>query len=795
MNENRMRHLCEKSSGGSGAQCEKCEQLESSLRMTRKALSMFDGVYRLASQGGDEKTLLQKICQLIVDTGQYRMVWIGYAQNDARKTVLPVGQAGFETGYLAHADITWQDELQGHGPTGTAIRTARTVVNHNSLKNPRFRPWQTEASERGYASTAALPLLIEGQILGALNICSDRQEAFNAEEIGTLESIAGRIAFSIRKVRLEAQHQKILAETEKREALYRSLFMNNHTVMFLIDPDTADIVEANPAACAFYGYSAEAFRRKKITDLNVALTEEEAFLEMEHAAARTCNSFFFKHRLASGEARDVEVYSGPMNLEGRQLLYSIILDMSDRKRAEDGLHRSEERFRIAFQMIPDAFAITTRPAEGHFVEINAGFTRMTGYAWEDVRGKSVFDIGLWGNPADRGRLICALRKGSQVSEFEGSLRLKSGRLIPVLIAAALISLNNTPHILFVAKNIEKLKKAEAALRKNQEQLRKENVRLKSSIKGSYKFGRLIGKSDIMQVVYNKILHAAGSSANVIIYGESGTGKELVARTIHEMSDRAGREFIPVNCGAIPESLFESEFFGHEKGAFTGAIIRKRGFLEVANEGILFLDEVGEIGLNMQVKLLRAIEGGGYSAIGSSRVKKTDIRIIAATNRDLKKWIREGGMREDFYYRLHVIPIYLPPLRDRKDDIPLLMYHFLETMKDKQSTYALTDKVLNDLQAYHWPGNIRELQNVIQRYITLGDIEIADNVPHGFIQPEQGTRPLPADCDLRTAMQFFEKQFIAEALARNSGNRTRTARLLRIDRRTLLRKIQSYALTR
>jgi len=202
-------------------------------------------------------------------------------------------------------------------------------------------------------------------------------------------------------------------------------------------------------------------------------------------------------------------------------------------------------------------------------------------------------------------------------------------------------------------------------------------KMRSSIMNRYRFGQIIGKGPAMQKVYKLISKAAASDVNVVVYGESGTGKELVARAIHDMSDRRDRAFVPVNCRAIPHTLIESELFGYKKGAFTGANMDKHGYLDLAEGGTLFLDEVGELGVNMQVKLLRAIDGGGYFPVGSNKTKNSDFRIIAATNRNLRDQVNRGVIREEFFYRIHVIPITLPPLRDRKEDIPLLIDHFLQ----------------------------------------------------------------------------------------------------------------------
>ncbi|MCG8471397.1 MAG: sigma 54-interacting transcriptional regulator, partial [Desulfobacterales bacterium] len=253
-------------------------------------------------------------------------------------------------------------------------------------------------------------------------------------------------------------------------------------------------------------------------------------------------------------------------------------------------------------------------------------------------------------------------------------------------------------------------------------LLKENLRLKSMVKAEPGFGDIVGGSPAMQGVFELIESAATSSANVIIYGESGTGKELVAKAIHNRSARKEGQFVSVNCGAIPDSLLESEFFGCKKGAFTGATSDRPGFLERAHKGTLFLDEIGEINLAMQVKLLRAIEDGGFTPIGGQEVKRPDIRIISATNRNLEELVRRKSMRQDFFFRIHIVPIHLPPLRKRRSDIPLLIYHFLQKFSDDTHVATIPENLIRDMQNYHWPGNVRELQHMVQRYLTLRQVE-------------------------------------------------------------------------
>ncbi|MEJ2639378.1 MAG: sigma 54-interacting transcriptional regulator [Desulfosarcinaceae bacterium] len=275
----------------------------------------------------------------------------------------------------------------------------------------------------------------------------------------------------------------------------------------------------------------------------------------------------------------------------------------------------------------------------------------------------------------------------------------------------------------IVMDITERKRAEEALRRREAELKAQTDRLRSSLKGRLRFGNIVGRSRAMQVVYNSILKAAETSANVIVYGESGTGKELVSRTIHDLSGRGGGRFVPVNCGAIPENLLESEFFGYRKGAFTGARVDKPGFLDVADKGTLFLDEIGELPLALQVKLLRALDGGGYTPIGSQKIVTPDLRIIAATNRDLEAQMRQGHFRSDLYYRIHILPIYMPPLRERRADIPLLAHHFLELYSEEGGVSTIPDNVMQAFMDHDWPGNVRELQNAIHRYVTLQELPL------------------------------------------------------------------------
>jgi DNA-binding NtrC family response regulator len=327
-------------------------------------------------------------------------------------------------------------------------------------------------------------------------------------------------------------------------------------------------------------------------------------------------------------------------------------------------------------------------------------------------------------------------------------------------------------------------------------LERENIALKTQIETRYSFQSIIGNSPEMRETFRVMRHAASSESNVLVTGESGTGKELVARAIHSNSVRARRKFVTVNCGAIPEGLLESELFGHTRGAFTGAVSDKRGLVEDADRGTLFLDEIGELAPALQVKILRVLQEGDFMRVGDPQPKKVNLRVIAATNRDLKKAIAEKTFREDLYYRLNVIPIELPPLRKRKEDIPLLVNHFIQKHSAKaadKNVSSISKEAMRAVMNYHFPGNVRELENTIEYAIafTPGPAIDRDDLPRYIIEEkklseEAKTIPL---MPLREAKTQFEKSIVMAALIESEGNISEAARLLNIHRQNLQQKIR------
>jgi len=321
----------------------------------------------------------------------------------------------------------------------------------------------------------------------------------------------------------------------------------------------------------------------------------------------------------------------------------------------------------------------------------------------------------------------------------------------------------------------------------------EIARLHAEIKERQGLGKMIGQCDAMRKVFEKIQLVADTNATVLIVGESGTGKELVARAVHDFSKRRDRPFLPVNCAAIPDSLIESELFGHEKGAFTGAVSRREGLFQAAAGGTLFIDEIGELQLGLQSKLLRAIEDKKILPIGSTHPTAVDVRLVAATNRDLKQRVEAGQFREDLYYRLRVVELALPPLRERREDIPLLVRHFVdEIAKDNgRPVRDITQEALEAILAYTWPGNVRELRNTLESVIVLSlkeRIELGDLPSH-----VTGAKPVQAVFRPSMTLAELEKEAIRRTLEEHKGHRVRTSEALGISVRTLQRKIQEYGL--
>ncbi len=426
--------------------------------------------------------------------------------------------------------------------------------------------------------------------------------------------------------------------------------------------------------------------------------------------------------------------------------------------------------------------------EGIIIFVNRAFEEMVKYSREELIGKkcTILECDIcMSMQKKRDEYWCELFRQKDTKKRKCVLKTKDGKKIPVLKNATLLydddknvlgaveTLTDLSDILQKERQIEDFKKV----------LKKEDT-----------FMGIVGNSIEMQKMFQLIQNAAKSDVPVIIYGESGTGKELVAEAIHKLSERRNGPFIKVNCAAISENLFESELFGHVKGAFTGAVKTRKGRFELAHKGDIFLDEIGDMPKSMQVKLLRVLEEKVIERVGDATPIFVDVRIISATNKDLKKMVKDGEFREDLYYRINVIPIYIPPLRERKEDLPLLVDHFItiNRLKTGKEVHGVSKEVMDIFFKYNWPGNVRELRSVIEYAFVVceGDIILKKHLIPSILEiPPVTSNKLPS-CILENNS---EKDKIMDVLKKCNGNRTKAAQILGYSRVTLWKKMKKYGL--
>lgn len=682
---------------------------------------------------------------------------------------------------------------------------------------PEAAAEKAEFESEEIQSLVNVPMTCKGAVVGFLGLDFVRVEKSLEAGIITLLRIVGEIVASA------LERKRIEEALHKSEEKFRALVEATSDWVWEIDlngrytytnPNVKKILGCKPDELI----GMKAFDTLKADDAKRAGEKFKSMVELKKSLVR--GEYVHTHK--DGFHVIVETSAEPFFDTNGDLLgfRGIDRDITARKRMEEELRKARDELQIRVEERTAELAntnealresallyrtLTTSIADGVIVVqdgkiffSNNAFAKMCGYReLDEVIGVEVarfFDSDItqfFGNTYESEKDDPQFK-----TSLHGMYITKEGKKFWLSMNNSVISWKSNPAVLSTVRDITEKVLQERAVREEAESLRRENIKLRSSIKERYKFGKIIGKSLAMQDVYELILKAAATDSDVIILGESGTGKELVAEAIHDMSNRVEKPFITVNCSAIPENLIESEFFGHVKGAFTGAHIEKKGYLHAANGGTLFLDEVGEVGLNIQVKLLQAFENGKYAMVGDTLSQKSDFRLISATNKDLSKMVAKGSMREDFYYRISVIPIMLPPLRDRREDITLLIDHFLKLFAKGEREPNIPGKDMDILLSYNWPGNIRELQNVLQRFLAIRNFDFMKTLPEAFPADQDIASEKESDINVfsfKNTLKDVEEKTIVNALNEVNWNRTKAASMLGISRRTLFRRIKKMGL--
>ncbi|HUC54379.1 MAG TPA: sigma 54-interacting transcriptional regulator [Candidatus Cybelea sp.] len=665
------------------------------------------------------------------------------------------------------------------GSCGTAAFTKQRVIIPDISNDPR---WPDEARDlalnHGFCAAWSEPLISsDGEVLGTFCMSYAEPRIPNSRDLELIEA-ASHIALIA--IELERSHQaikKALVEIKNSENRLRTI----------IDTIPALAWSARPDG------SAEFFNRRWLdyAGLSPQQASDWGWTVALHPEDRGRLVDYWRRVMASGEAGEIEARlrrfdgeyrwflfrASPLRNDSGRIVkwYGTNTDLEERKRAEDVLRSNEQNLRLILDSIPGF--VSTANAAGEVELVNRQVAEYFGKTTEELKNWATTDAL---HPDDLPRLTDAYRHSIETGQprdvetrsrgADGVYRWFHLRSLPQRDAEGRVVRWYT-----LATDIDQRKRAEAELEKAfgeikrlKDRLHDENVVLREQIDQAFMFEEIVGSSPALKTVLSSIVKVAPADSTVLITGETGTGKELIARAIHKGSQRAGQAFITVNCASIPSSLIASELFGHEKGAFTGALQRHQGRFELAHSGTIFLDEIGELPAETQIALLRVLQERQFERVGGSRVIPTDVRIIAATNRDLSAAIAAGAFRADLFYRLNVFPIHVPPLRNRKEDIPMLVEYFVRRYAEKtgKQISKIDKNTLKLCQSYQWPGNIRELQNIVERSVILctGDTFWIDEA---WLSSQNAPRPEPSG-PLTKTLRSYEKELIEAALAESNG---------------------------
>jgi PAS domain S-box-containing protein len=556
-----------------------------------------------------------------------------------------------------------------------------------------------------------------------------------------------------------------MPESPGPHALFEKLFEASPDAIVVTDVG-GRITSINSQVERLFGYG-----RQQLIGQSVEILVPERFRQAHpghrnayqaHASVRPMGaSLDLFGRRMDGTEFPVDIMLSSMETAEGRVVISVIRDISDRKKAQESIRRSEAQFRALFEFSPDAIIASD---QGLITEVNARVESMFGYERGELIGQSI-DILVperfrHTHPARRKEYASAPRVRPMGAGLELHGRRKNGSEFPADIMLGPVETENGRIVLSVIRDLTEKREAEEALRRSELQKRY----LEEELNTEARFEEIIGESVGLKRVLKLVETVSATDVTVLILGETGTGKEAISRAIHQLSPRNDHVMVKLNCAAIPAGLLESELFGHERGAFTGALDRKIGRLELAHEGTLFLDEIGDLPLELQPKILRALQEKEFERLGSTKPIPVNVRLVAATNRDLAKMVAEGQFRNDLYYRLRVFPILLPPLRERREDIPLLVRYFVDRHARKlyKKIETIPEETMRALTRWDWPGNIRELENFIERAVILTRGPV--------LRPPLGELEMPGEATpvREYSLEATEREHILRVLRESKG---------------------------
>jgi PAS domain S-box-containing protein len=587
------------------------------------------------------------------------------------------------------------------------------------------------------------------------------------------------------------------ASPSHSQAIFEKLFEFSPDAILVTDA-SGRITQANAQVREVFGYT-----REELLGQQIEILIPERFREI-HPSHR--HNYFAQPqprpmgiglelygRRKDGSEFPVDILLSPVESSEGQVVLSVIRDITRRRLAEEALQRSEKQLRALFEFSPDAVVVTDQ--EGKIAQVNAQVEKFFGYDRSELLGQPIEilvparfrDV----HPAHRREYSNQPRVRPMGAGLELYGRRKDGTEFPVDIMLGPMESATGPVVLSVIRDVSQKKEAEEALWRSELEKRY----LEEEINTEHAFEDIIGASVGLKRVLKQVETVAPMDATVLITGETGTGKELIARAIHDLSLRKNHTFVKLNCAAIPSGLLESELFGHEKGAFTGAIAQKIGRLELAHQGTLFLDEIGDLPLDLQPKILRAIQEKEIERLGGTRTIPVDVRLVAATNRDLGKMVAGRQFRSDLYYRLRVFPIALPPLRERRDDIPLLVNYFVDkhARRMNRRIETIPRDVMQALMKWHWPGNVRELENFLERAVILTSGRVL-RAPLSELEAFEESSEQAGDPSLESAEREHILRILREAGGMIGGEKGAAAKL-GLKRTTLNSKLKKLGIKR